>query len=123
MTHPTPALIAARLAEIYASTSPRRRAKTIRLTKKQFNSIAGRMRIEDAILDPTVRALRQRGIQLVRISDTFALLDYATLGTWLEPEKAAIRSAMKLRSVLAAPAAQTTLHPQAAWPFPTASKP
>lgn len=123
MTQPIPAVIAARLAYLYASTSPRRKAKPIRLTKKQFNSIAGRMKIEDAILDPTVRALRRKDIHLVRIADSFALLNEMTLASWPEPEKATIRNAMKLPSVLPAPAAQTTLDPQAAWPFPTAAYP
>ena len=36
------------------------------------------------------------------------------------PEKPAAKKAAKAP---AAPAAQTTLNPQAAWPFPTASKP
>ncbi|MDF2462433.1 MAG: hypothetical protein K0Q43_668 [Ramlibacter sp.] len=123
MNHPTPALIATRLVEIYASTCPRKKAKAIRLTKKQFNSIAGRTKIEDAILNPTVRALRRHGIQLVRISDTFALLDDLTLATWLEPEKAAFRNAMKLRSAVTASAAETAVNPQAAWPFPTTATP
>ena len=38
-------------------------------------------------------------------------------------KKAAKKPAAKAPAAPAAPAAQTTLNPQAAWPFPTASKP
>ncbi|MDZ4142971.1 MAG: histone, partial [Burkholderiales bacterium] len=38
-------------------------------------------------------------------------------------KKAAKKPAAPKAAAPAAPAAQTTLNPQAAWPFPTASKP
>lgn len=116
MTQPTPAVIATRLANIFSETSPRKKTKAIRLTKAQFNAISERTKIEDAILDPITRALWKHRIRLVRIADSFALLDEATLAAWLEPERASIRNAIRQSRV-------TTKSSQAAWPYPTASRP
>jgi hypothetical protein len=113
MTLPTPALIADRLWGIYSETSPRKNAKTLRLTKEQFNLLAGRDNIQNSTLVAVSNAVRKYGIFLFRIDYHFVIVDPLSILKWQLPDKKTIRSAAK----------RNTVNPQAPWPFSTASKP
>jgi len=111
MPQPTAAEIADRLVRLRDRLAPRKKTKSLFITKAQFNRLAGRSKIEEAILVPVCRQLRRSQLQLVRLEGGFALLDGGTIGAWLQPGNSDLR--IFAREPL----------PAAAWPFPTGSKP
>jgi N-acyl-L-homoserine lactone synthetase len=114
MTQPEPKEIARRLLALHSAIAPRKKAKCVRLSKAQFNTLAGRQKIEETIFVRIVRELRKHKLDLARVGTTFAIVDETTVAGWLEADKQAIRLAIK-------PVDRLVL--QAAWPFPSASKP
>ena len=112
MSQPQPLEIAERLLELHASTAPRKKIKGLRITKAQFNVLAGRQKIEDSILIPIIRKLRREKLHLVRIGDIFAILDEGTVGRWDAPDQKMVRQISKPRRP----------SPQAAWPFSIGKK-
>lgn len=109
MPQPDPKEIARRLLTLHSAIAPRKKAKCVRLSKAQFNSLAGRQKIEESIFVPIVRELRKHKLHLARVGTVLAIVDEATVTGWLEADKNAIRSAIK------------PLDPD--WPFPSLNKP
>lgn len=91
MSQPSPSEVAARLLELYDGTSPRKKAKDLRITKAQFNALAGRQKIVDSIRTPIVRKLRKRKLHLIRLGNVFAILDDGTVKKWDEPDQKFVR--------------------------------
>ncbi|MDM0110575.1 hypothetical protein QTI66_00350 [Variovorax sp. J22R133] len=116
MTQPDTKEIARRLGLLFEQISPRKKAKSIRLTKDMFNRVAERTKIESAILTPITSALRRKEIYLVRVGADFALVNKLALASWILPSTSSVKAAMR------PPKNRTSLNPQAAWPFPTAGK-
>ena len=116
MTQPDSTEIARRLFSLFEAISPRKKAKSIRLTKEQFNKLAERTKIESVILTPATGVLRRKGIHLIRVGDIYALINETTIESWISADARAVTAAKKTPS-------PTTLNPQAAWPFPIAAKP
>lgn len=113
MPQPDPKEIARRLLNLYSAIAPRKKAKCIRLTKAQFNKLAGRTKIETTIFEKIVSALRRDKLNLSRVGAAFVIVDETTVTGWLEADKKSISSAIK----------HQLLSPEVAWPFAAPFKP
>jgi hypothetical protein len=111
MQQPEPAEIADRLVRLRDAMAPRKKVKSLFITKALFNKLAERQKIEEAIFVPVSRRLRRSGLLLVRMEGGFAVVDAATIEAWERPRALDVRRCMK-----------PGLDPAAAWPFPTGRK-
>ena len=126
MVAPNPKQIAVRIRALFDATVGKKKGKTLRLTRAQFNALAGRKKVEDEpVFIPTVRACKRDGLHLLRVGSAYAVVEAVTADGWLEPEAKAVTSIAKRAPALPAKKgiAKTALNPAAAWPSPTGKKP
>lgn len=128
MNQPKPKEIASVLQSLHENQTKGKRVRALRLDRSQFNSLSGRVKVEDSIYDSVARALRRKGLYLLRFDGAYALVNAATFDAWVTPSPADVRRSVRSFSQdgtasKARAAAAPVLSPQAAWPFPVKKKP
>jgi len=116
-----PAIVARRVAELYSNKKTRRMPKCIRISRSDFRTLAGRERLDGGILEQIIDELvDEYSLYLIPMGKRdFAIFDASSFENFLSVARKEIRQAIRSANGIG----YTTLSPQAAWPFPTESRP
>ena len=80
MVAPNPKQIAVRIRALFDATVGKKKGKTLRLTRAQFNALAGRKKVEDeSVFVPTVSACKRDGLHLLRVGSAYAVVEAVTM--------------------------------------------